>query len=181
MTILDAQCDYHGISEYSGAALLYLQAGWTSVLPIPHRKKIPPSEGTTGHAAPDPTAADHQERAEKRSGENLALRMPDGVIGIDIDAYGDKPGLETIAGLEAELGKLPDTWRSSSRTDGSEIRFYRVPPGSFLVSGLPGVETVQRGHRYAMAWPSTHPEDRTYYWFALVKTIRVRWRPSAGR
>ena len=47
---------------------------------------------------------------------------------MDVDAYGGKPGAETLARLEAELGSLPQTLMSASRTDGrSGIRWFTAP------------------------------------------------------
>ena len=92
---------------------------------------------------------------------NIGLRMPPDAIGLDIDAY--KGGLATLQELVGRLGKLPPTWIShSGRNDGSGIRFFRVPPGMGWVAGLPGIEIIQRGHRYACAWPSIHPDGRSY-------------------
>ena len=60
---------------------------------------------------------------------NLGMRMPVGGIGIDVDAYDGKRGLQTIAEREARLGKLPPTYRLTARLyeEGSGIRLYRVP------------------------------------------------------
>ncbi len=48
----------------------------------------------------------------------------------------------------------------------SSIRFYRVPTGRLWQTRLTGggVEVIQRSHRYAVVWPSIHPEGRTYRW-----------------
>jgi hypothetical protein len=78
---------------------------------------------------------------------NIAIRLPHILIGMDVDAYGDKPGAQTIADHEARLGALPATYSITSREpDGlSRIKFYRVPPGTHLVDKLPGggVEVIQ--------------------------------------
>jgi len=96
---------------------------------------------------------------------NVGLRMPETVIGIDVDAYGGKPGAATLADAEARLGPLPPSPVSTSRDDGSGIRFYRVPPGRCWADVVgPGVEVVHHGHRYAVAAPSVHPEGRPYRW-----------------
>ena len=63
------------------------------------------------------------------------------------------------------LGSLPLTWIAhSGRGDGSGIRFYLVPLGLGWVHTLDGIEIVQRLHRYAVAWPSVHPDGRTIGW-----------------
>jgi hypothetical protein len=96
---------------------------------------------------------------------NIGIRMPDDVIGLDVDAqYGNKRGDQTLAEHEAKLGKLPATYISTSRPGTpSGIRFYRVPPGTRLRGQIrPDIEIIQRHHRYAVVWPSIHPEGRPY-------------------
>ena len=112
--------------------------------------------------------------------------MPTGVIGIDVDAYLKKdqikPGDVSLAELFTQLGPLPPTWSSTARGPGlSRIYFYRVPEDVRL-SGIlgPGIEAIQRHHRYAVAWPSTHPETgQQYRWYAPDGTPSARIpRPS---
>jgi hypothetical protein len=86
-----------------------------------------------------------------------------------VDAYGGKPGRESLEALEAAHGQLPDTWFVSSRDDGvSGIRLYRaqLPPGRKWreKNAGPGIELLHIGHRYAVVWPSVHPEGRLYTW-----------------
>ena len=144
----------------------YVSAGWIGVLPLPAREKKSPPTGYTGDAGeyPDVVALDDW-RASRAAG-NIGLRMAADVIGIDVDAYGDKPGAETFARLAVELGALPDTWCSTSRDDGiSGIRFYRLAQPLKLIGSLPGIEIIQRHHRYAVVAPSIHPEGgREYRW-----------------
>lgn len=105
--------------------------------------------------------------------ENVALRSDGSWIGIDVDAYGEKHGEETLALLEAELGELPATITSTSREpyleDGSEnqsrIRFYLVPAGLQFISRLTDIDIIQRSHRYAICAPSRHPSGREYVWY----------------
>jgi transcriptional regulator of met regulon len=102
---------------------------------------------------------------EDRGGGNVALRMPPNVLGIDVDDYKDKPGAAVLDELEKKHGTLPATWTSSSRGGRSGIRFYRIPEGLHWPGILgPGIETIRYDHRYAVAWPSIHPEGGTYRW-----------------
>jgi hypothetical protein len=98
---------------------------------------------------------------------NIAIRLPAGVIGFDVDAYMLKVGGQTIAGFETDLGPLPPTYRSTSRDDEtSGIFFYTVPEDLGHVADLgPNVEIVQRTYRYAVVWPSVHPDDVPYHWY----------------
>ena len=127
---------------------------------LPPGKKAPPPEGVTGY---DGRALTDEQIGEVEPGANLGIRLPDGVVGIDVDAYAH--GLKTIDGLTADLGGLPSTWAThSGRGDGSRISLFRVPVGTELISGLLGVQFIQWFHRYAIVWPSVHPEGRRYGW-----------------
>jgi hypothetical protein len=142
------------------AALAYLAAGWHP-LELPAGAKGPPPEGRTGYDGTDLTAA---EVAGLAWAGNLGLRMPPDVIGLDVDAY--RGGLDSLNDLKERLGPLPLTKIShSDRGDGSGIRFYRVPVGFAWVAGLPGIDIIQRGHRYAAVAPSVHPDGRAYAWW----------------
>jgi Bifunctional DNA primase/polymerase, N-terminal len=146
----------------------YLSRGW-HVLPLPPRSKTPPPSGYTGQSPHDLSAADyHALREEPRyAGGNLGLRLGDDVVGVDVDCYGTKRGAETLARLEKELGPLPATWVSTSRTDGSGIRFFRVARRTkFRSVAGPDIEIVQRSHRYAVVYPSLHPNGNQYDWIS---------------
>lgn len=167
-------------TTYSGpfarAAQIYRSAGWQGVLPIGRApgKKSPPPGTFTGHGKPDPSGADLQTWLDgPEAAFNIGLRLPAGVLGLDVDAYPGKCGGESLAALVATHGPLPPTWVTSARTDGvSGIRLYRVPTE---IDGheinWPGeagkhIELIQHGHRYAIVWPSTNPEadGATYEW-----------------
>jgi Bifunctional DNA primase/polymerase, N-terminal len=139
--------------SYSSAARAYLAAGY-SPLPLPPGVEWPPPKGWTGAGAP--MAGLEQVRRWIRSDPagNIALRLPDGVIGIDLDLYDDPakdhPAAERQAAwreLEARLGQLPESPRATSRDDGiSGICLYRVPPGWKAAGILPAAPACQ-GHR----------------------------------
>ena len=144
----------------------YLNAGWPSVLPLPAAMKYPPPQDTTGREATQPTHDQYVRWLSDPRHHNIALRLPDGIIGLDVDAYANKPGWHTLCTLEAQLGPLPDTWRSTSRNDGaSGIRLYQTPTGlQWPGEAGPGIEIIQHNHRYMVVSPSTHPEGGTYHW-----------------
>lgn len=158
---------------YSQAHAAYAAAGWRGVLPVGRApaQKTPPPLGWTGHAAGEtwPSAADRHAWAEGPEGaRNIALRLPDGVLGLDVDAYGAKVGAASLAALVEAYGPLPHTWVTSARDDGvSGIRLYRVPRGLHW-PGEAGdnIEIVQVGHRYALVWPSVNPDaaGAVYRW-----------------
>jgi hypothetical protein len=161
---------------YERAAHIYRDSGWTGVLPVGRGpgQKYPPPLMFTGHGKPDPSGADVQTWLMGPEAQyNIALRLPPGVIGLDIDAYPGKRGAESLAELEAKYGPLPDTWISGARTDGvSGIRFYEVPlqldgrPINWPGEAGKHIEIIQHGHRYAIVHPSTNPEAKgaVYCW-----------------
>lgn len=155
---------------FARAARLYRAAGWHGVLPIGVKPgvKYPPPNGFTGHAAPDPSAADIEAWLETHGDRNIALRAPAGVLGLDVDAYVKegklKGGAEALQMLVQMHGPLPQTWVSGARAAPSGIYWYRVPleldgrPINWPGVAAEGIEIIQRGHRYAVVWPSTNPE-----------------------
>lgn len=153
-------------SPYADAARLYWDAGWRGILPLPPSAKKPVPTGWTGREGQWPSWADIFAWAEDRHGANLGLRLPAHAIGIDVDAYDAKQGAHTIKDAEERWGELPPTWRSTSRDDGiSGIRLYRIPEGlSWPGEVGPDIEIIRWCHRYTVAWPSLHPEGRTYRW-----------------
>ena len=144
----------------SECAVLYHHRGWPT-LELPYHTKGPPPEGRTGYDGVDMTEADVLTATWTG---NIGLRMPPDVIGLDVDAY--RGGVDSLNDLVRRLGALPKTWIShNGRNDGSGIRFYRVPGDLVWVTSLPGVDIIQRGHRYAAVWPSVHPDGRLYGWW----------------
>jgi hypothetical protein len=202
---------------YAQAADAYWQAGWRGVLPMRRgAKKSPPAiycdthrprskrAGTmecddcthyTGHFGIDPSYPDLLAWSEKYPDGNLCLRVPDGIVGIDVDAYGAKTGAQALAEAEKRWGPLPTGPRSGSRGDDpvSGIRMFRVPPGtrleaivSFPELGIGDIEIIQRHHRYVIAWPSIHPEGREYWWrnekrqlISIPEPDSLPWLPQA--
>lgn len=154
------------MNPYADTADNYWAAGWRGVLPLPYKAKKNPPAGYTGSTGTDPAYPDVATWAQDGA-RNICLRLPAHVIGIDVDAYGDKAGAYTLREREAEWGPLPPTWRSTSRDDGiSGIRLFRIPVGLAWPGEVgPGIETVRRDHRYVVCAPSVHPETGdTYRW-----------------
>jgi P4 family phage/plasmid primase-like protien len=176
---------------YGGYASFYVLAGWRCVLPVPVRSKTPPPTGYTGDHGIDEVAPEVLAEWERaHADDSIALRLPAGVICIDIDHY-DKPkvlpdgsvtivakrGNDTIAEYEAKWGPLPPTWASTARGNpdtgagASRTLFYRVPPGRYATTlGDPrtsAVEILQRHHRYCVVWPSINPDanNAQYLWY----------------
>lgn len=156
---------------YAEAAPLYRAAGWSDVLPIaaPGPAKNPPPKGWTGRGATRPSDEVIAGWREVYADHNVCLHLQPGLVGVDVDAYGEKPGDETLANLEDRFGPLPPTWRSTARgsDNPSGIRFYLLPEGVELPGILgAGIEAIQAHHRFAVVWPSVHPKTGTQYrWY----------------
>jgi len=158
---------------YAAAAEIYWDAGWEGVLPLKRGSKWPPPKGFTGYDGADPSYADILQWGELYEDGNLCLRLPDGVIGVDVDAYGSKTGGAAFTEAVKRWGPLPDGPQSSSRNGDlvSGLRLFRVPPNTLLETvivfpemSIGDIEIIQRHHRYVVCWPSLHPEGRDYWW-----------------
>ena len=150
---------------YAGWSRAYHAAGWSALL-LPPRKKLPPPDGFTGRDGAYASRADVEAWCEERPDGNIAIRLPRGVIGVDADLY--KPGAEQAWNdLVSRLGPLPVGPMTTSREEGSGIRWLRVPEDYEAVGKLPDDcgEVVQWFHRYVVAPPSVHPETgKPYKW-----------------
>lgn len=169
-------------TPYVVAAQDYFEAGW-SPIPLPVEGKWPPPDDTTGAngAYVDEALLEKwlKPKARYKAGNlssppgNIALRLPRGVLGIDVDAYGEKAGADTLAGAEEEWGALPPTFVATSRTDGlSGIRLFRIPEGLAWPGQVgPGIELIRWDHRYVVCRPSIHDKTgKEYRWYKQVLT-----------
>lgn len=166
------------LTPYQATAWHYRRAGWTGVLPLPVNAKGPVPRGFTGWAGSDPSGPDVQEWIERGvsigrtsfPAGNIGLRLPRGVYGLDVDDYGTKTGGAALGRLVEAYGPLPPTWTVSSRVEStSGIRLFRADHGEGRVwKNEPGghgagIESIHFGHRYAVTWPSVHPDTGRKY------------------
>ncbi|PXY33569.1 hypothetical protein BAY59_10835 [Prauserella coralliicola] len=175
---------------FADNVLAYAEAGWPCILPVPVVSKHPPPVGFTGAEGRDTTPLDLVGWAGTHAGHSIALRMPDGVIGIDVDHYDKvkrvvdpatgetvekvvaKRGADTLAEYETRWGPLPPTWTSTARGDldspgPSRVALFRVPAGRYRTKLGDAIEIIQRHHRYLVVAPSQNPEagGSTYRWY----------------
>lgn len=153
----------------------YARAGWPCVIPVPAADKYPPPVGFTGADGRDTDPLQLVVWAGSHADWSIALRMPDGVIGLDVDHYDkgtvSKRGNDTLTEHEQRWGPLPATWASTARGSAggpgpSRIMFYRVPPGRYATRLGDAIEVIQHHHRYAVVWPSPHHAvGADYRWF----------------
>ena len=141
------------------------KAGY-SALPLPRSSKWPPPEGFTGRGAPMASLADVATWLDEDAYGNVAVRLPEGVVGIDVDAYAGKDGQATWEALGVVAGGFPATVRVTAREDGvSGIRLYRLPAGTDeadLWGSHGNVDLIRHSHRYLVGPGSTHPEGGVY-------------------
>lgn len=165
---------------YAAAHTAYWDHGWRGILPVPPRTKRLTIVGYTGNHGTWPSYADTCDWADMHPDANIALRLPENIIGIDVDNYHDKTGHTTLQGLEAQWGTLPPTWRTTSRNDGvSGIRLYRIPAGlRWPGQAGPAIDIIRHAHRYALVWPSIHPEGGTYRWITPTGEATIGQLPT---
>ena len=155
---------------YRDVARTYREQGW-SPLPItePGAQKSPPPRGYTGRRAIVPSDEIVDGWCEIYAEHNTCVGLQPGLMGIDVDSYGEKSGCETLAELESKYGELPPTWRSTARgaDNPSGIRFYLLPEDVELPGILgAGIEAIQHFHRFAVVYPSINPKtDTQYRWY----------------
>jgi P4 family phage/plasmid primase-like protien len=178
-----------GAGPYASAARRYRDAGWRGVLPadLGGRPGHVPA-GYSGGWDRDPDDDQVANWVQTLADHNVALRLPDDVVGLDVDVYDGKRGDQTIdyAAYEAGLGELPPTWTSTARGPDQRSRIYlfRVPAGRRWRSDLgrgSAVEIIQRGHRWVRCWPSQNHRlagrpgvDATYRWYRPDGTVADR-------
>ena len=100
---------------------------------------------------------------------NIAIATGGGIVVLDVDADHErgKYGDETLADLERQHGKLPDTW--TCLTGGGGVHYYFACDDPALTVGAgfaPGLDYRGAGG-YVIAPPSIHPSTgRVYEWEA---------------
>lgn len=174
----------NGLTPYQESAVSYSECGW-SPIPIVLNEKAPTTEGVTGWGKAHLSLAQVKQwsepdaRVKTRERDdgsawwftpgNVALRLDDGYLGLDVDAYGDHGGAATLAEAIKRFGPLTPSWKSTSRSDGtSGISIYRVPRGKKWMNNFnkvvgKGIDVIHLGHRYVMASPSVHPDTGARY------------------
>lgn len=182
-------------SPFEQWAEKYFDGGFAPI-PMPPNKKNPPPTGWTGHARP---ITDRKQLDKWLAGQdlnpklfrngikkaNIALRLNtievDGkkwdLVGIDVDHHPEdkddpKNGGEQLEYFEKKLGKLPETWTSSARSNGiSGIKLYRAPAGyayrGDMGRGGEDIDIISKNYRFMVCFPSTNPDaqDAQYWWY----------------
>jgi AAA domain/Bifunctional DNA primase/polymerase, N-terminal len=155
---------------YGIAAQAYHKLGFAP-LPLNPKTKQPLANSFHGRSQKWPTDLEVQEMRKRHGDANIAIVLPEDVIGLDIDAYDGKGGSETFVSLEDKLGVLPKTVKSTARDDGiSGIRLFRVPEAykdaEWPSHAGPGIDVISWYQRYVACWPSWHTGvNAMYRWY----------------
>ena len=165
---------------YGHSALRYIKAGWPEALPIWRggvKDKQPMVSGYHGREGTWPDEVTTRLWSRRYARQNIALRLPRWIVGLDVDHYSDKYGGDSLAELQDQLGPLPATFVSTARADGvSGIRLFIVP-GDFVDSSWPSqaapdIEMITWYERYVICSPSTHKTGGVYSWYREDETFK---------
>ena len=147
----------------------YIRYGFY-LLPLPHRQKAPLMKAWTSRASNNfdevrgwinngyPQRVDDK-NLRSTGGLGIATGERSGVVVIDIDG---ETGKNTLAALEAERGRLPDTPMQISGGGGLHYFFKYFPCGNY-VNKLAGIDIRADGGQIVAA-PSIHPKGKAYEW-----------------
>lgn len=154
------------LSSVVSAGIFYAEQYGFRILPVQKKGKRPILDNWTESASSDP---DEVKRMLSRHKGNIGVACGPGsnLAVIDVDL---PHGEETLAKLEAELGKLPETLTQRTGGGGRQL-FFRYPQGVTIKNsagengkGL-GVNVDVRGDGgQCVLPPSIHPSGRTYAW-----------------
>jgi hypothetical protein len=151
-------------TPYGCAAQRYFDAGWWPI-PVFGDDKAGIPSGVTGNEGKAVVQTDINRWLRSYPAANIALRLPPDLVGIDIDNYGEKPGVATMQAMIEKCGPLPPTVVATARDLPSGKYLYRVPMGTRLRGKVgPGVEIIQSHHRYVVCAPSVHHTGAVVRW-----------------
>lgn len=152
-------------SPFAASGQVYFDAGW-SPIPVTGDDKRGIPGGFTGCEGREVEQTDLNRWKRSNSSANIALRLPPGVVALDVDHYDEKRGADTIRSLTERCGPLPPTVVATARDLPSGKYLYRVPVGTRLgeKQAGPGVQIIQHHHRYVVCAPSVHHTGVVVRW-----------------
>jgi hypothetical protein len=158
----DEKVDIGELSPLGQIALEYAQKYGFKVFPLKPRSKLPATQHGYKDASNDPAVIRAWWRRMPDANIGIATGKASGVIVLDVDAQ--HGGLETLARLEDENGRLPDA--PTVRTGNGGLHIYFRDPGELRNStGLvgPGID-VRGDGGYVVAAGSIHENGTVYRW-----------------
>ena len=151
-----------GFGEARAAALSYAARGW-SVIPIEPRAKRPLVAWTVyqqRHATAE--EIDAWFRHWPRANVGIVTGHVSGLVVVDLDAL--HGGFESLAALETEFERLPDTVTALTGGGGRHLYFGHPRDALRNRTGIrPGIDLRAEGG-CVVAPPSLHPSGRRYAW-----------------
>ncbi len=117
-------------------------------------------------------------RGRPRANIAVACGSTSGVFVLDVDTHEDGPnGLQTLAGLEADHGPLPQTWRTLTPSGGLHI-WFRQPDRRLRnrVGFAPGLDVRTDGGSVAV--PPSRKSSGVYAWVAQPWAIPLADAPQ---
>ena len=144
------------------AALVYAEQFHFSVFPCRPRGKEPLTKHGLKEANQDAAAIRAWWKRWPRASVGIATGAASGIVVLDVDAKAD--GRETLAMLEDEQGRLPETPTVLTGGGGQHL-YFRDPGGIRNSAGRLGAGLDVRGDGgYVIAPPSIHPNGNEYRW-----------------
>lgn len=145
---------------------------------FPCKGKIP----ITPHGCKDASADPAQIAAWWGNGQNSNIGIATGngivVLDVDVDHERGKYGDETLADLERQYGKLPDTWTCLTGSGGLHYYFACDDPALTVAVGFVSGLDYRGSGGYVIAPPSVHPDTgRAYEWEASSTPTSVALAP----
>lgn len=104
-------------------------------------------------------------RAYPNANIAIATGQPSGLVVLDVDVGGGKPGLESLVALEARHGDLPKS--CTVRTGSKGLHIYMAAPNKPLrnsVGRIAEAIDLRAEGGYVIAPPSRHISGNTYRW-----------------
>lgn len=143
-------------------ALWYAARGFP-VFPCRAGQKTPMTKN--GHNAATTDQASVRYWWDQWPDANIGFAVPEGFAVVDVDIKHDegKHGDETLRGLEALHGPLPDTVRSLTGGGGVQ-HFFRTDATLACKNGLFDAIDLKTKGGYVILPPSLHPNGRRYEW-----------------
>lgn len=146
------------------AAERYAELGW-SVLQLAEEGKIPAGGHGLLDATTDPTSV--RRAWERRPRSNIGVRIPPGVVVVDVDGP---------AGVEALRAGGPIPRTLTAATARGWHLWFAAPAGVELrqrAAVLPAVDTRASGKGYVVAPPSVHATGVVYEWARRVAPAQL--------
>lgn len=132
-------------------ALSYARRGWAV---FPCAGKLPLTKHGFKDAVKDPEAVKALFAPHKGCNIGISTGKVSGIFVLDIDVKNGQPGEQSLAALEDQYGKLPDTVEAHTQNGGRHL-YFKYAPGVGCKTGFrPGLDVRSCGG-YVIAPPST--------------------------